>query len=293
VTTNGIQIQIVIFNNSTNQLGALFAAIERNIDFFNDQNCKFHIRVMNNNPLTLPNIEVEDLLNSLSNKITFEVRSTGLNLGHGKAHNILAQDCEAELIWIVNPDGMPATDCLKVLVENLKSKPYAAAVEARQLPLDHPKDYDRETLEVEWISGACFLITREDFHNVSGFDPRFFLNGDDVDLSWRLRILGRRLYFIPSARFFHDKSVSENGHPAISSAEQIYGPLGALLIAQKFGLKKELKEMLSELKTTGTPEFLKILELFEEEQLLWSDYKFGNSEIPKYVPGWRFSKHRY
>jgi len=60
------------------------------------------------------------------------------------------------------------------------------------------------TLETPWASGAALLVRRAAFEAVGGFDPRIFMYGEDVDLSWRLRAKGWRLLYLPRLAVVHD-----------------------------------------------------------------------------------------
>ena len=53
--------------------------------------------------------------------------------------------------------------------------------------------YDNIT-DIHWGTGACLLIRATDYHAVGGFDPRFFAHSEEIDLCWRLRLRGRRIY---------------------------------------------------------------------------------------------------
>lgn len=54
-----------------------------------------------------------------------------------------------------------------------------------------------------FVGGAVFIVRREILDKIGCFDPTFFMNVGDVDLSWRIRLLGYRIAFIPSALVFH------------------------------------------------------------------------------------------
>ena len=70
-----------------------------------------------------------------------------------------------------------------------------------QIPPDHP-------VPVPTISGACFYMSREDFNGLGGFDERFFLHVEDIDLCWRARRMGGSVVFAPEARVVHLGSTS-------------------------------------------------------------------------------------
>jgi len=57
--------------------------------------------------------------------------------------------------------------------------------------------------DVEWGGGACFLVRRSAFVSVGGFDERFFMYYEDIDLCQRLRAAGHRLLYTPAASAVH------------------------------------------------------------------------------------------
>ncbi len=58
--------------------------------------------------------------------------------------------------------------------------------------------------EVAFLSGACLAIPRRTWDAAGGFPGHFFMYGEDVDLSLRLRLVGGRLAIIPGAVVVHD-----------------------------------------------------------------------------------------
>jgi N-acetylglucosaminyl-diphospho-decaprenol L-rhamnosyltransferase len=65
-----------------------------------------------------------------------------------------------------------------------------------------------ETTRSDWLSGACLLVRREAFAQISGFDHRFFMYFEDVDLGRRLTQAGWTNYFVPSAAVVHSGAAS-------------------------------------------------------------------------------------
>jgi N-acetylglucosaminyl-diphospho-decaprenol L-rhamnosyltransferase len=61
---------------------------------------------------------------------------------------------------------------------------------------------------VDWVSGACFLVSRADFERVGGFDERYFMFAEDMDLCWRLARAGGRIDTAPRAGVMHVEGVS-------------------------------------------------------------------------------------
>lgn len=54
-----------------------------------------------------------------------------------------------------------------------------------------------------WLSGSCLLLRRTAFDSVDGFDPRYFMYFEDVDLGLRLTAAGWRNVYVPSAEVVH------------------------------------------------------------------------------------------
>lgn len=68
--------------------------------------------------------------------------------------------------------------------------------------------------DVAWGGAACMLVRRKAFDAVGGFDERFFMYSEDVDLCARLGAAGYRLRFLPEARATHHWGTSTAQRPA-------------------------------------------------------------------------------
>ena len=62
--------------------------------------------------------------------------------------------------------------------------------------------YDDET-EIFWASGCCFFIRSKDFWEQNGFDERFFAHQEEIDLCWRLKNSGRKIYYTGQSKIYH------------------------------------------------------------------------------------------
>ena len=133
-----------------------------------------------------------------------EIRHAGSNLGVGRGHNANAALGAAPFMLVVNQDCILEPGTLEGLLDAaVSSADDVAAWEPRQLPYEHPKAYDPVTLEAPWVSGAAALFRRSAFEAVGGFEPRIFMYGEDVDLSWRMRARGWRLLAQPRLGVVH------------------------------------------------------------------------------------------
>jgi GT2 family glycosyltransferase len=67
-------------------------------------------------------------------------------------------------------------------------------------PDDHSHDVERD---VAFASGAAMIVRADAFREAGGFDERYFLLFEDVDLGWRLWLLGYRVRYVPKSLAYH------------------------------------------------------------------------------------------
>ena len=76
--------------------------------------------------------------------------------------------------------------------------------------------WSRSAGEREWVSGAALLVRRTDFEAAGGFDERFFMYTEDVDLCVSLRRRGRRILFVPQSEIVHLRGRSVVRNPSVA-----------------------------------------------------------------------------
>lgn len=59
----------------------------------------------------------------------------------------------------------------------------------------NPEEYLKTHETISWVSGACFMMRREVWEQIGGFDTRFFMYCEDVDLCCRARQLGLKVSY--------------------------------------------------------------------------------------------------
>jgi N-acetylglucosaminyl-diphospho-decaprenol L-rhamnosyltransferase len=177
---------------------------------------------------------------------------TGANLGYGAAANIgsgRADRASHPYLMVCNPDLELSKGAVDALVDRLEADAGLGAVgpkiwdgdgslypSARTFPdmvdaIGHgllgqvaPNnrftrryrllDWDHaEAADVDWVSGSCFLIRRQAWDQISGFDTSYFMYMEDVDLCWRLARSGWRVGYEPAAEVTHIQGVSADQHP--------------------------------------------------------------------------------
>lgn len=57
--------------------------------------------------------------------------------------------------------------------------------------------------EVFWASGACLAIKADEFHAVNGFDNAFYAHMEEIDLCWRLKLRGKKVFYAHSSTVYH------------------------------------------------------------------------------------------
>ena len=62
--------------------------------------------------------------------------------------------------------------------------------------------YD-DIVPVMWVTGAAMMVRAEAYRKAGGLDPTFFAHMEEIDLCWRLRIMGYRLVCVSSSTAFH------------------------------------------------------------------------------------------
>ncbi len=173
----------------------------------------------------------------------------GGNLGYGAAVNVGAALTREPILLVLNPDVLVEPGTVKALSAALERDRQLAVVgpriedpsgslypSARRFPdllvaAGHaflgyiaPEnrfsraykllDWDHSVAgDVEWVSGSCFAARREAFDAVGGFDQRYFMYAEDVDLCWRLWRAGWRVRYEPAGRVVHAGGVSTDQTP--------------------------------------------------------------------------------
>jgi GT2 family glycosyltransferase len=160
------------------------------------------------------------------------------NRGFGAGHNLLQARSASAFVLLLNQDVVLEPGALPVLLdEALRDASTVAAWEMRQIPYEHPKSYDPATGDVSWVSAAAVLLRGEAFREASGFEPRIFMYGEDVDLSWRLRAKGWRLRYVARAAVQH---LTYNYPDEIKRNQVLGGTLSNLFLRVRFGSWRDI-----------------------------------------------------
>lgn len=236
--------------------------------------------------------DVRQLGDGLDGRLRVAYEWFGRNLGHSGGCNALAADATQDALLFVNPDSYTAPRLLTRLLSSLR-EPTVVAVDARQIPCEHPKEYDPVTGDQSWASGACLLVRTRAFHEVGGFDAtQFPLYVNDVDLSWRLRLRGGRVVHQPNAVVFHDKRLDRGAGLRPTSTQEYEGLLGRLLLATRFGREDVVTETVDAVLRGGSSEQRRAVREFERRAAQLPEPLAGATAVAQFVNG-EYSRHRF
>ena len=196
-----LEVAIVVYRP---QLAELTASLEALARFGSALRTVISVHLWHNDdgPQATPGLEA--LAAGFVGRLSIRFKGGNRNLGYGRAINALLPDIAAPHLLALNQDAIPEPEALMHLWRTAQGDhARVAAWELRQIPYEHPKDYDPVTGETGWFSGAAVLLRTDAVRQVGGFEPRFFMYCEDVDLSWRLRCAGWRLRYLPGSAVVH------------------------------------------------------------------------------------------
>jgi hypothetical protein len=149
--------------------------------------------------------------------------------GYGANHNAAFRRAKGDFFCVLNPDIRITENPFPRLTNDLLKPEVGVAAprivnpagntedSARRFPtptflfkkllgLVHEIDYEISdaTLSPDWVAGMFMVFRREVFAEITGFDERYFLYYEDVDLCRRLRNRGYEVRLIPSVSAVHD-----------------------------------------------------------------------------------------
>jgi GT2 family glycosyltransferase len=148
------------------------------------------------------------------------------NYGFAEGNNRAAKVAKGEWLGFLNNDMWVELSWLKNLIAPLSEQPHLACLASRIVNWDgsavdfvgggvcfHGHAYQLDQGEVSSIHdkarrllfacGGAMLIKRELFLEMDGFDSSFFAFFEDVDLGWRLNLLGHDVWYTPEASAHH------------------------------------------------------------------------------------------
>lgn len=161
---------------------------------------------------------------------------TGVNGGFSYAYNqAMQRAANGKYHVLLNNDVTVASDWLEPLVENMEANPKIGAVQPKLVSMLDPSDFEYagasggyldkfgfpflrgrvfHTLEkdhgqyddeaqVLWTTGAAMFLRADALDWTGGLDEDFVHHMEEIDLCWRLNLVGYQLKAIPQAKVYH------------------------------------------------------------------------------------------
>jgi GT2 family glycosyltransferase len=157
------------------------------------------------------------------------------NLGFTGGYNEALKQIDADYYILLNSDIEVTPHWITPVIEMMESDPDIAACQPKLLDYYHRDKFEYagasggfidkygypfcrgrmfQTLEedngqyddiadVFWATGACFFVRSKVFHELGGFDNRFFAHMEEIDFCWRAKNRGYRIMVCPQSKVFH------------------------------------------------------------------------------------------
>jgi GT2 family glycosyltransferase/glycosyltransferase involved in cell wall biosynthesis len=157
------------------------------------------------------------------------------NRGFAGGCNLGAAMAKGEFLGFINNDARPGAQWVRAAMEVLEQQAGVASVASKVLDWDGERvdyvdgsltwygmGYKREceqpdtgefevAKDVLFATGAAMFVRADVYRAVDGFDDRYFMFYEDVDLGWRLNLLGWRVRYVPTSVAFHRHHASMEG----------------------------------------------------------------------------------
>lgn len=245
-----ISVIIVTYNNQNEINDCLKSVFNKNSDV--------EIIVVDNNSKD----DTKHLIKTFKDKIKLiELKE---NLGFGKACNLGAKNSIGEYLIFLNPDTIilgkdffvKLASCLeqnkeygligpaivnhdKLIQESVRNLPDVSGA-FKEYILGQTGAYDfylpacQNLCEVESLVGACMIIRKDIFEKLGGFDNKYFMYFEDLELCKSVRRIGLKVGYLPNLEIEHKVGASGFGKPTSSfariSAKKYFGSFQYYLI---------------------------------------------------------------
>lgn len=151
------------------------------------------------------------------------------NYGFAEPNNIGAKIAKGDLLLFLNNDTIPNPNFISEMVNVLKQDPKIAICQSLLLKPNGEVDSSGDFIDTigraysskEKISdtkkilsarGASMMVRKNSFWELGGFDKKFFVSFEDVDIGWRAWIWGYKVVVVPTSVVYHtgSQTIQEN-----------------------------------------------------------------------------------
>ena len=203
-----------------------------------------------------------------------------VNVGFGKANNQGVKASTGEYLLLINPDAIVEENTIRELLTFSKEHPEAGATSCKVLNADgtlqktcrrgfptpwvaftkisglsalfpRTRLFGRYNLtylnpekdhEVDAIGGSLMFIPRRVFQEVKGFDEDYFMYGEDIDLCYKIKRAGYRVYYTPRTTAIHFKGESTR-RSNVNQTYEFYRAM-SVFVEKRYGMNTVLSRAL-------------------------------------------------
>ena len=158
-----------------------------------------------------------------------------VNDGFAKGYNTALKQVDAEYYVLLNSDVEVTEDWIEPIIELLDSDKNIAACQPKILDYYHKNKFEyagacggfidkygypfcrgrlfnvleedngqyNTAIEIFWATGACMFIRSKAFWKVGGFDDDYFAHMEEIDVCWRMKNCGYKIYVEPKSVVYH------------------------------------------------------------------------------------------
>jgi len=235
MTKFDLSIIIVSYNTKKITIDCLKSIIKS----LKKSSLKYEIIVIDNNSKD-ESVKAIQNLKTKSKKLELKIIGNKKNIGFGTANNQAVKFAKSDYLLFLNSDIIVLNSAIeklynfykqnerlfnflggKLLNKNKTPQPSCGPMYTLLMVFTHlflRGDYwgltrysPNKVKEVDWVSGACILTKKEYFEKLGGFDEKIFMYMEEIDLFYRAKKQGFKIFFYPEAQFIHLGSGSSGG----------------------------------------------------------------------------------
>jgi GT2 family glycosyltransferase len=157
------------------------------------------------------------------------------NHGFAQGYNLAMEQVDTPYCILLNSDIEIKSYWIEPLIELLEQDTRIAAVQPKILDQKSPEHFEyagaagglvdklyypfcrgrifqsiekdqsqyNDPTEIFWASGAAIALRTQAFKDLDGFDADFFAHMEEIDLCWRFKLMGKKIYYQPKSAVYH------------------------------------------------------------------------------------------
>ena len=182
------------------------------------------------------NASTDDSVLFLENNYpTVEIITNPVNEGFSKGYNSALKKVSSDYYILLNSDVEVSRGWIKLVISLMESDKRIAACQPKILSFNNRRQFEYagasggwidklgypfsrgrvfdfcetdegqydDSSEIFWASGAAFFVRSSVYNELNGFDEYFFAHQEEIDLCWRIKRIGYKVYVEPSSVVYH------------------------------------------------------------------------------------------